>query len=239
MSDNQLQIVVQESGLSPAKAQVILEQFQDYFALAAEWEKKAKEIIVTNASQTADMKIARVGRLLLKDKRVAIEKVRKELKEQALREGKAIDGIANILKALIVPIEEYLDRQEHFVELEAKAEEDARRAEEARKVEEERIAQEQADAMAREAIRLDNERLRKEAEERDKKDAELRSQQDRALAAVRKKYEETLSAEKARADQSERERLEAEQNAACLAAILTCEVECPFCHKRFVPPTQN
>jgi hypothetical protein len=41
------------------------------------------------------------------------------LKEQALREGKAVDGIANVLKALIVPLEEHLDKQERFVEIRA------------------------------------------------------------------------------------------------------------------------
>src|SRR4030043_2249062 len=117
--DNQLQTIVQSSGLDKIKADFILQQFQDYFKIAGEWDLKAKSIVVTDESQTTDMEMARVGRLFLKEKRVAIEKARKSLKEQALREGKAIDGIANVLKALIVPIEEYLDKQEHFVEIKA------------------------------------------------------------------------------------------------------------------------
>ena len=97
---NELQVIVEKSGLEPTKAKTILEKFQNYFEIAAEWEKKSKVIVVTKATQEADMKLARVGRLFLKEKRIAIEKTRKELKEQALREGKAIDGIANVLKAL-------------------------------------------------------------------------------------------------------------------------------------------
>jgi len=140
--DNQLQTIVQSSGLDKIKADFILQQFQDYFKIAGEWELKAKSIVVTDASQTTDMEMARVGRLFLKEKRVAIEKARKSLKEQALREGKAIDGIANVLKALIVPIEEYLDKQEHFAENKAKEEAEQKRIEEEQKAEEDRIKQE-------------------------------------------------------------------------------------------------
>lgn len=142
VEQNQLQVIVKDSGLEPTKAKYILEQFQDYFKIADEWTIKAKSIVVIDESQTTDMEMARVGRLFLKEKRVAIEKARKSLKEQALREGKAIDGIANVLKALIVPIEEYLDKQEHFIENKAKEEAERKRIEEEQKAEEERIRQE-------------------------------------------------------------------------------------------------
>ena len=53
--NNQLQIIVKESGLEPSKAQYILEKFQDYFEIAAEWEQKAKAIVVTSPSQVMEM----------------------------------------------------------------------------------------------------------------------------------------------------------------------------------------
>ena len=114
---NELMKIVESSGLEKTKAAFVLEKFQDYFKIADEWEKKAKVLSVTSPQQVAEMKMAREGRLFLRAKRIDIEKARKELKEQSLREGKAIDGIANVLKALIEPIEEYLDRQERFVEI--------------------------------------------------------------------------------------------------------------------------
>ena len=114
---NELFKIVESSGLEKTKAAFVLEKFQDYFKIADEWEKKAKVLSVTSPQQVAEMKMAREGRLFLRAKRIDIEKARKELKEQSLREGKAIDGIANVLKALIEPIEEYLDRQERFVEI--------------------------------------------------------------------------------------------------------------------------
>ena len=166
-----------------------MKQFQGCFEFAAIWETKAKTIVVNDASQTADMKIARIGRLELREKRIEVEKVRKAMKEQSLREGKAIDGIANVLKGLIIPIEEYLDKQEHFVELKEKERLEAERVERERKEEEERIAQEKAEAEERERIRLDNERLKKEAEER----------------------EATLMKERAKAEEAERERIRQEE----------------------------
>ena len=109
--------IVETSGLEKTKADYILQKFQDYFRLAAEWEAKAKMLVVTSETQIVEMKMARTGRLFLKEKRVAIEKTRKELKEESLREGKAVDGISNVLKALIEPIEQYLEEQENFVEI--------------------------------------------------------------------------------------------------------------------------
>jgi hypothetical protein len=109
--------IVKESGLEESKAQTLLTKFSNFFELAADWDKKSKAIIVTDISQVAEMKMAREGRIFLKQKRNEVENTRKELKEQSLREGKAIDGISNVLKALIIPIEDYLEQQEKFAEI--------------------------------------------------------------------------------------------------------------------------
>jgi len=74
-------------------------------------------LVVTSPTQVAEMKMAREGRLFLKEKRISIEKARKELKEQSLREGQTIDAIAKILKNLIEPIESHLETQEKFIEI--------------------------------------------------------------------------------------------------------------------------
>ncbi|MBU2249183.1 MAG: hypothetical protein KKD77_20720, partial [Gammaproteobacteria bacterium] len=199
-TDTRLSVIVRDSGLEQTKAQVILKKFQDYFAIASDWEAKAKVIKVTDESQKADMALARTGRLFLREKRIAIEKTRKELKEQALREGKAIDGIANVLKALIEPIEEYLDKQERFVEIRAAEKAEADRIEAERKAEEEQIAREKAEAEERERIRQENERLKLEAEERERQAAA-----DRARAeAERKALEEQARKEREAAQERER-----------------------------------
>lgn len=108
--------IIESSGLDKSKSDYLLEKFADYTSLAAEWEAKAKQIVVTDETQTDLMKSAREGRLLLKDKRVEIEKTRKQLKDSSLKEGRAIDEIAKALTALIEPTEKYLDEQEKFAE---------------------------------------------------------------------------------------------------------------------------
>jgi hypothetical protein len=166
--DNSLEIIVKESGLQPSKAQYILEKFQDHFKMAAEWEKKARAIVVTSVDQKAEMKMAREGRLFLKERRVQIERARKEMKEESLREGKAIDGISNVLKALIQPIETYLENQEKFEENQQKAMLEALRLEEEKKAEADRIRAEEAEREARAKMEAENKRLREEAEAREK-----------------------------------------------------------------------
>lgn len=215
MIKNQLQVIVKEAGLAPTKAKYILERFQDYFEIASEWEIKAKAIKVTNASQTGDMAMARKGRLFLKEQRCVIETTRKELKEEALREGRAIDGIANVLKALIVPIEDYLDRQERFVEIQEEEKREAMRLEVEKRIEEERIAKEKADAEALEKARLENEKLRAEVIEREKKAQAERKKQEAILAKERAKGE---------AERKEKERLE---------EMLKNQIICPNCGHKF------
>jgi hypothetical protein len=202
----------------------------------------AETLVITDISQTAEMKIARTTRLTLKDLRVAIEKRRKELGEDYLRKTQKINSAAKELKDLIEPLEERLLEQEKFVErLEEKRKmelkesrtqllapfgvdvsfynlaempeesfgqllESTKSAHEAKiaaakKAEEDRIAKEKSDAEDRERVRLENERLKKEALEREA-----------AAAAERKRIE----AEKAAAEESarkEREEIEAKAKA--------------------------
>lgn len=116
MQDNQLSLIVNQAGLAENKSKQLLQSFGDLFNDARQTVKFAKDIVVTDVSQVEEMRKARETRLELKSTRVKVENTRKELKEQGLREGKAIDGIANVIKALIVPVEEYLENQEKFAE---------------------------------------------------------------------------------------------------------------------------
>ena len=134
-TNNNLVHVIEEQGLEKSKSQFILENFEGYFKKASEWESKAMAIVITNKSQTTEMKVAREARLALKEIRVDAEKTRKQLKEQSLREGKAIDGIANVIKALIIPIEEHLENQEKFIEVQEQKRKESREQERIKKLE--------------------------------------------------------------------------------------------------------
>jgi len=250
---NELAVIIKESGLEQTKAQVLLDNFTGYFEIASEWEKKASVIVVKDASQKAEMQMARAGRLFLREKRINIEKTRKELKEQSLREGKAIDGIANVLKALIVPIEEYLGKQEKFVEIKAAEIAELARVELERKAEEDRLAKEEAERKEQERIRVENEKLKKEAIAAEAKQKELEKQvmieREEAEAKQKRAQEEAIKERKKAELEQGRIKAEAEQARKIQQAKLEAErkerekmqakldkqVQCPYCKKFFVP----
>jgi len=197
--NNQLTTIVKESGLQQNKVDNLLESFTGHFEKAKRLSNVAKEIVVTDESQVDLMSKARDVRLDLKHGRGRVEETRKKLKEQSLREGRAIDGISNVIKALIVPVEEHLLKQEKFVEI--------RETERLEKIHEERVgklSQYVEDIslynlkdMSTEAF--DNLlKLSKKAID-DKKAAEIKVEKDR------------ISKEKAEAKEQERIRLENEK----------------------------
>lgn len=124
--NNDLALIAKESNLPNSKVQELLSNFGESFKQAKAITEKSAELEVTDTSQIKEMQLARTSRLELKNIRVEVEHTRKELKEQSLREGKAIDGMANIIKALIIPVEERLEKMEKFAEIKA-AEQKAKR----------------------------------------------------------------------------------------------------------------
>lgn len=113
--------LIDESGLNDERKLALKGSFDDFISIAQEWESKAKEIHVTDSSQKDLMKMAKEGRLLLRQKRLDIENLRKTIKEQPLRECQAIDSVAKAFKDLITPIEDYLKEQEEFEKRENEA----------------------------------------------------------------------------------------------------------------------
>ncbi len=190
MSDvNPLEVLVKEAGVSETKAQFLFRTFNRAAATASDWEERAMAIVVTDDSQTSIMNQAREARLILRETRIDVEKKRKELKQDALREGQLIDGIAKTLKGLIQPLEDHLEKQEHFVENRIKAEE------EERKVKAEALLREQEEAervAAVEAQKAEAERIRNERDEARAKGAA----QAASLAAERKTHEAELAKER-------------------------------------------
>lgn len=114
---NELALLVEKSGLETETAKSLQETFQTFLDQANQWKAKAGALVVTDVNQKREMQEARVARLALRDIRIKVEGRRKELKEDSLRKGKAIDSVANLLKGLIEPIEEHLEKQEKFAEL--------------------------------------------------------------------------------------------------------------------------
>jgi len=119
--NNELVVIAKESGLQENKVENLLSKFAGAFKEAKKIVEEVKGIVVTSEDQIEEMSLARESRLKLKDVRVHVEKTRKLLKEDSVREGKAIDGIANVIKALIIPVEQHLEEQEKFAEKLAQA----------------------------------------------------------------------------------------------------------------------
>jgi len=124
-NENALTVQLQETPVSEEVAKSLKSEFLPFYEQAQGWQDKAMKIIITDPDQTELMQQAREARLDLKRIRVETEHLRKQKKEGIVREGKAIDGLANIIKFLIVPIEEHLQEQEDFV----KVQEEKRKAE--------------------------------------------------------------------------------------------------------------
>lgn len=114
--ENKFLTVIKENEIELSEGQNLASKFVGFMNKMATIEADAKAILVTDISQKDEMKKARELRLTLKDMRVESENVRKSLKEDSLKRGKLIDGLAKIVKDTIVPIEEYLELQEKFAE---------------------------------------------------------------------------------------------------------------------------
>jgi hypothetical protein len=254
------EIVPAEIGLDLAAKNSLELAFAGFFETAAKWRDQAAAI--------TDPKLARTARLELKNLRVAADKKRKELKEDSLRMGRAIDGANNILLSIIVPIERGLEdiekAEERRIAEELRQRTEARIAEfspyitpgmlmpplgvmteeqfqatladakllyemkleASRKAEAERIEREAAEARERLRIAGENERLRKEAAEREaqmkaereaaaakQREAEVAARKDREEMEAKASAERQAAQAAAAAEREAREKAEAEAKA--------------------------
>jgi hypothetical protein len=113
---SKVETLISQSGLSEDKQLALKQSFVDFERISNFWQEQAEKIIVTDVNDTDMMTLAKEGRKALSDKRIAIEKLRKKLKDASLQEGRMIDTIAKELTSLITPTEEYLKLQETFAQ---------------------------------------------------------------------------------------------------------------------------
>lgn len=106
-----------DSGLSVERHNELAGRFNPFMDTVQGLIECSKTIEVKGEEDVSAMDLARTTRLGLKSIRIDVEKTRKELKEASMREGKAIDGMANIIKYIIVPVEKDLQEKEDFVRI--------------------------------------------------------------------------------------------------------------------------
>lgn len=117
------------SGVEAETALFLKEKFIGFFEQAQEWKERAQAIEVTDASQITEMKQAREARLALRAVRIEADKMRKVLKEDSLRYGKAVQSVYNMIEGVCSPLEEHLEKQEKFLEIQEQKRKDELRRE--------------------------------------------------------------------------------------------------------------
>lgn len=115
--NTEIELVPAQPDESRMKQLIVWDDFREQ---AEKLKTTAETLAVTNVSQIAEMKLARVTRLTIKDLRVAITHRHKELKADVLEEGRKIDAGKNELLKILEPLEERLLLQETFAERETK-----------------------------------------------------------------------------------------------------------------------
>ncbi len=108
---------MQTSGLDNQKSEILRSKFEDFSVKIGEWKAKTSELVITNESQTAEIMTAKEGHKFMRGVRIDIEKTRKNLKEDSLKEGRAIDLVAKLLIEQITPIEIDLQQKAKFIEI--------------------------------------------------------------------------------------------------------------------------
>jgi hypothetical protein len=115
--DNPLSIAVTEISVDTNIQQMLVDRFTPFLEQTTEWRERAEALVVTDIAQTREMKMAREARLALREIRINADKLRKELKEDSLRYGRAVQAVYNVIESQITPIEKHLEAQEKFKEL--------------------------------------------------------------------------------------------------------------------------
>lgn len=106
--------VIETSGLEPTTATNLQKSFLPFFEQLDGMEAAARAIVVTDEQDTETMTKAREARLQIRKIRIDADKKRKDLKENSIREGRAIQGVYNIIEFVVVPLEQHLQEQEDY-----------------------------------------------------------------------------------------------------------------------------
>lgn len=108
--------VIVDNRIAPNDAVKLKAEFNAMFADAEVWIEKAKDIQITDVTQTTEIRIAHEMQMKLRGIRTSADKRRKQLGEDARLYINAVNGMFNVLKALVEPVEAHLEYQKKFAE---------------------------------------------------------------------------------------------------------------------------
>lgn len=225
--------IIEEIGLELSKATAIQNAFGNFYAKIAEWKSELPNVTVTAYDQGEKIMKARELRLEVRSARLEITKLHKDLKADALKEGRAIDAVKNFALAELEPLEELFKANENYIAIQEELRLSKLREERMNIMREyegivpvyqtayEHMSEEDFQAqikMAKIAVRMKEEEeaeLRKAEEERHAKEEEerLRIAEEQRIAVEKAKEETKKAQEEAEKLRKEAEQLEATRRA--------------------------
>ena len=113
----QLESLVLQTGLRKEKSEILVSSFALLEQEVETWKKRNDTLVIKSIDDKASIDLAKTAYKHISSIRKGIESKRKELKEESLSEGRAIDLIAKSLTALVAPLEESLAEKAKFVQL--------------------------------------------------------------------------------------------------------------------------
>lgn len=206
-----LQVIISEQGIEESDAKRLAEAFGGPFQEAGSILlnfsiNSKKELVpskdavkVTEEDDLEGMKKAREQRLILKKARTTVENKRKELKDNIVKQGNAIDAVARFVKEQIKPAEDYLKLQEEFAGIKAMERAAAKKAERIEKL------SQYSDNLS--LYNLDD----INDEQFDELLSTLKSQHEAKIAEAKRIEEERIARERAEAEEREKIKLENER----------------------------
>lgn len=94
---------------------MLQESFNEFEAIALDWSKRVASFQIKDENDTEGVEKANQALKLVASKRIALEKKRKELKEDSLNYGRAIDSVAKRISEMFQPIETDLKSKADFI----------------------------------------------------------------------------------------------------------------------------
>jgi len=185
-----LEMEIKDLPISDLKKDILRDSFTEAYETAIPLIQEAMAFVITDESTADDTKLAAEKYKQLNEVAKRVEITRKEVKDEALREGQAIDAIGRKLKDMSAPALEHLKLQKDYLKLKKEREQAelraARTAEmqpyanfcnmyadfgvmgvtEFETVKAQAVAAKESHEKA-EALRIENERLKEEKEKRD------------------------------------------------------------------------
>ncbi len=214
--------------MTESNTNTALEKFTPTDTAIAAMRDEYMPLAIRDVNDAKGFKAVHSARMVVKNHRVEVEKVRKELKAEALAYGRRVDGEAKRIVAMLKPIEDHLAQEEatHEAEkerirnadrLKAEAEAKAKADAEAARIE----AEKEADAARiKKAQDAEDARLRAEADKLaeqkriiDEQRREIEAEKKR-LADIEAARLREIELEKAKKEAAERARIETEQRIA-------------------------